>query len=566
MNVRRRWRQGLHHLRNLILRLTVTYLVFTGLRALPGVQFQATLFPVWAASAVFVVLTAFLRPILLALTLPLTITTAGLFIFVIDGVLLLLTDGLTRLEVASFGWAILASVVMSVMNIWVQSAFMRLGWMEREDEDDPREILSPGWLLRLSLILGLLLGLVFSGLTAYQMALALSTLTSNLLLIGALALLTLLLVSMGVAWLVAEGLEATHRARFSVVGGALTALGAVITLAVILQAPVDVPESAPPADAEYWRLPTGSRIAYYAYPAGEGAASTPLVYLHDGPGLAVLDVERAFYHRFAQDGFDVYLYDQVGTGQSERLDDIGAYGMARNVADLDAIRSELGVNELNLVGQGAGAELAAYYLSEHPERVQRAVFLSPTPLPGTEIVVWPTYIRTGAPTGPTTVLEPRLLLAAALAPYGPQAAEKLASQEQMRRMMRQSFDPEMWVCARHDGRAPDVDNARFNYYVQDQVENSRSALPDPRPALADNLTPSLIVAAECDYVPWTVILQYREALLNDEVVYLEDAGHMIQATQADRLHEVIRAFLREEALPVTPHDGTANPRPPVVTP
>jgi proline iminopeptidase len=111
-----------------------------------------------------------------------------------------------------------------------------------------------------------------------------------------------------------------------------------------------------------------------------------------------------------------------------------------------------------------------------------------------------------------------------------------------------------------------VENPGFNYYVQVQVASSENALPDPRSALADNLTPSLIVAAECDYIPWSVILQYQDALLNDTVVYVEDAGHMIQATQADLLHDVIRAFLREEALPIAPYDGTANPRPPVVSP
>jgi proline iminopeptidase len=563
--MRRRWRQGLHHLRNLILRLTITYLAFSGIRILPGIQVQDALFSTWIASGVFVLLTAFLRPILLALTLPFTITTAGLFIFVIDGILLLLTDGLTGLEIASFGWAILGSVVMSIVNIWIQSAFMRMGWMEREDEDDPQEILSPGWLLRISLIMGLLLGLVFSGLTAAQMALALSTLTGNLMLIGALAVLTLLLVSMGVAWLVAEGLEATYRARFSIVVSALATSVALIALAVILQAPVPVPEPVATTEARTWALPTGSRIAYYAYPASGEPAETPLVYLHDGPGLAVLDAERAFYRRFAEDGFDVYLYDRVGTGQSERLASIKDYGMRRNIDDLDAIRSELGVNELILIGQGGGAELAAQYLSLHPERVKQAVFLSPTPLLNDDAFFY-NYARTASVTGPNPVLEPRMLMAAALAPYGPRAAEKLASQEQMRVMAEQTFNPQTWLCAQHSDRAPRVENPGFNYYVQVQVASSENALPDPRSALADNLTPSLIVAAECDYIPWSVILQYQDALLNDTVVYVEDAGHMIQATQADLLHDVIRAFLREEALPIAPYDGTANPRPPVVSP
>lgn len=553
----------MQHLRNLIIRLTVTYIVLLSITALPGIQANEALFGPWITSLVFVLLTAFVRPVLMALTLPFTIMSAGLFIFVIDGILLLLTDLLTGLEIAGFGWAILGSVVMSIMNIWVQSAFKRLGWMQREDEDDPREILSPGWALRTLLGLGLLVGLLFSGLTAFQVVLALSTVTGNLTLLGGVALVTFFLISLGIAWLVAEGLEATHRARFSAVVSVLaTTIATVATLLIVSQPITDVKAPAPTPDPapRYWSLETGSRIAYYAYPVAAPTDAPPVVYLHDGPGLAVLPAERDFYSRLAQDGLDVYLYDQVGTGQSARLEKISAYGIERNIADLDAIRSELDVNELILIGQGAGAELAARYLSYYPERVNRAVFLSPTPLWHDEQFFY-NYVRTGSVIGPNPVLEPRLLLAAALSAYGPEAAQNLASQEQMHVMAARTFNPQTWVCARHGTQAPDVGAARFNYYVQLQTELSAEALPDPRPRLADNLTPSLILAGECDYIPWDVVLQYQETLLNDTIFYVEDAGHMLPQTRPEYVHELVRAFLLERLYPAEPYTGTNNPRP-----
>jgi len=208
----RRWRQFLGHVRNLIIRLTITYIVLVAITALPGIRVRDELFCTWIASLGFVLLTRFVRPILLALTLPLTITTAGLFIFVVDGILLLLTDLLTGLEIASFGWAILGSIAMGIMNIWVESGFKRLGWMERECEDDPAEIASPGWALRVLLGLGLLLGIVFSALTAYQVALALSTVIGNLSLLAAAGLLTLLLLAVG------GGLYGLHRYELVVLG------------------------------------------------------------------------------------------------------------------------------------------------------------------------------------------------------------------------------------------------------------------------------------------------------------------------------------------------------------
>ena len=556
----RRWRQFTGHVRNFIIRLTITTIVLNAIAALPGIRLGDTLFCTWVASLAFVLLTRFVRPILLALTLPLTITTAGVFIFVIDGVLLLVTGRLTGLEIAGLGWAILGSMAMGITNIWVESGFKRLGWMEREDEDDPAEIVSPGWALRILLGLGLLLGIVFSGMMASQVALALSTVTADLTLLAAAGLLTLLLVSMGISWLVAEGLEASHRARFSGIVGGLTTIAALAILAFVALDTVELPPPPEPVpEVAYWELSNGSRIAYYHYPATGVPADAPLVYLHDGPGFSVLDAERAFYRQVSDLGFDVYLYDRVGTGRSDHLAQIEAYGTSRDIADLDAIRGELGVHEMILIGQGAGAELAARYLSRYPERVKQAVFLSPTPLSNEPVVE--TYARTASPTGWNPVIEPRLLLAEAFVPYGPRAAQNLASQEEMRVLLERSFDPRAWVCAADAGQAPRVDRPGFNAYVELRAEITERALPDPRPRLAENLTPTLVLAGECDYLPWDVIREYQDALLNETVFYFEGAGHMIHLTRAELMASVIGAFLLDAPFPVEPYVGPENPRP-----
>ncbi|MGD2104145.1 MAG: alpha/beta fold hydrolase [Anaerolineae bacterium] len=560
--MRRRWRQLIGHVRNLIIRLTITYVALAAMTALPGIRLRDALFCTWIASLVFVLLTRFARPLLLALTLPLTITTAGLFIFVIDGILLLLTDLLTGLEIAGLGWAVVGSIVMGIVNIWVESGFKRLGWLEREKEQDPLEITSPGWALRILLGLGLLLGIVFSALMAYQVGLALSALTANLAMLGVAAIVTLLLVSMGVSWLVAEGLEAAHRARFTGVVGGMTTAAGVAGLALIALAPVDVtppPEQLP--ETAYWRLSTGSRVAYYPYPATYEPAGAPVVYLHDGPGFCVLPAERAFYRQIADLGYDVYLYDRAGTGRSDRLESIEDYGTTRDIADLDAVRDKLGVHEMILIGQGDGAELAARYLSRFPERVQKAIFLSPAPLSNESM--FRDFARTAAPTGFNTVIAPRLLLAEALTPYGPRAAQRLASQEEMSLLLEQAFDPRAWVCASDADRAPLVEHPGFNAYVALRSEITARALPDPRPRLADNLTASLLVAGECDYLPWDVIREYQAALLSETVFYIEGAGHMIPLTRADLLADVIRSFLLDELYPIDPYAGPGNPRPPV---
>jgi putative membrane protein len=59
----------------------------------------------------------FIRPILTILTLPITILTLGLFLFVINGAMVLLVDQLlVGFSVANISWAILLSIILGVVN------------------------------------------------------------------------------------------------------------------------------------------------------------------------------------------------------------------------------------------------------------------------------------------------------------------------------------------------------------------------------------------------------------------------------------------------------------------
>lgn len=67
----------------------------------------------------------FIRPVLIILTLPINILTLGLFTFVINGVLFWLADRIVGgFTVASFGWAIVAAFVYSLVSWAVSSLVM----------------------------------------------------------------------------------------------------------------------------------------------------------------------------------------------------------------------------------------------------------------------------------------------------------------------------------------------------------------------------------------------------------------------------------------------------------
>ena len=71
------------------------------------------------------ILNAFLRPILLLLTAPLIILTLGLFIFVVNGLMLLLVHQFVHgFHVDSFGSAFWGAILISIVS-WMLSAFFR---------------------------------------------------------------------------------------------------------------------------------------------------------------------------------------------------------------------------------------------------------------------------------------------------------------------------------------------------------------------------------------------------------------------------------------------------------
>jgi putative membrane protein len=68
-----------------------------------------------------------LRPVLVVLTLPVTVVTLGLFLFVINALMFWAAAGvLDGFQVRGFGAALLGSLIYSAMGIVIESALERL--------------------------------------------------------------------------------------------------------------------------------------------------------------------------------------------------------------------------------------------------------------------------------------------------------------------------------------------------------------------------------------------------------------------------------------------------------
>ena len=85
-----------------------------------GVQVQGCL-PALVGAMVLGFVNAIVRPLMVLLTLPLTILTFGLFLLVVNGLMLWLMAALVPgIRVQGFGPALLGSLVLSLLNLAVE--------------------------------------------------------------------------------------------------------------------------------------------------------------------------------------------------------------------------------------------------------------------------------------------------------------------------------------------------------------------------------------------------------------------------------------------------------------
>jgi proline iminopeptidase len=108
-----------------------------------------------------------------------------------------------------------------------------------------------------------------------------------------------------------------------------------------------------------------------------------LIVVHGGPGGNHISLRRlealAPAHR-------VVLYDQRGTGESDRLDvsparpkSLEKLTLEQNVEDLEALRERLGREKVSLIGHSWGAALVVFYAAAYPARVDRLIVYSGGP-------------------------------------------------------------------------------------------------------------------------------------------------------------------------------------------
>lgn len=348
-----------------------------------------------------------------------------------------------------------------------------------------------------------------------------------------------------------------RRSPFIVAGALLAVVGVAAGVTILAPLPDEPTVEAGRPDPEFWDLDTGSRIAYWHFPAQNAEAdATPIVYVHGGPGGYMKGDAIEFYQQIAETGHDVYLYDQAGGGLSSDLP-LEDYTTERSVADIDAIREEIGADRIDLVGHSAGGYVVEAYVAAHGDRVEHVALVSPggyDPDPAVaeageeetaelekKVPGIGKTIAGGAPNFEEIPVRATVALALRQV-MGPAAAESLLGQEGSKKVLAASTGGPL--------------NLLANVTL---AASFAASWDDTIAGLESGQTPTLHVRAQYDYLPWTQQLPYHEANSNLETVYIEGAFHSPYTDQPEAYFAALGAFFNDEPQPGGVYEGSRNP-------
>ena len=126
-------------------------------------------------------------------------------------------------------------------------------------------------------------------------------------------------------------------------------------------------------------LPVDGRHTIYWEQSGN-PEGVPVVFLHGGPGAGSAPVHRRF---FDPQFYRIVVFDQRGCGRSMPLGELHDNTTAHLVADMEKLRTHLGIPGWLLFGGSWGSTLALAYGLTHPERttgfILRGIFLGARP-------------------------------------------------------------------------------------------------------------------------------------------------------------------------------------------
>jgi proline iminopeptidase len=323
----------------------------------------------------------------------------------------------------------------------------------------------------------------------------------------------------------------------------------IFLLLVCIPRSYQVPKMEKNAAMQFWNLPTGSKIGYVHIPAKGPRKSSPIIFLNGGPGGYITDQGIQLRSALSALGYDVYMYDQIGSGQSNRLAHISEYTADRHKKDLEAIIDQIGADQVILIGQSWGAVLAVLYAADHPSKIEKMIFTCPGPIfpVRSELMAVkpPDHLNLESPVFKNADGNRKAnnLRTKAMALFATTFGVKLASDAEA-----DDFETylnfEVNKSTVSDTAKIQKMSAGGGFYARVMTFNSLLTMQDPRPKLKGSEIPILVMKAQYDNQKWGFTQEYCEIFQHHTFIVIPDAGHAIALEQPELYLKTIAEYLK----------------------
>lgn len=347
---------------------------------------------------------------------------------------------------------------------------------------------------------------------------------------------------------------------------ALTTMAVTVVLAVVICTPVEptIPRLQADSTTRYWQMEGGYRIAWTRVTASPPTRLPPIIVTHGGPGGYIHSSYVETFGRLAQLGHDVYLYDQVGSGRSDRLERPKDYSFSGHAEDLhEIVTRHLGVRHAILIGQSYGGQIVSYLAATHPDIVAAAVLTSPGGIQPTifEDGEWVNPSKYPVPEDVEFIPPTDVSRAMGLASWGPRAIAMVA--------LATTFNAKLVPDEEADGMLNTIAGRITRGMVCDPAavqpeeggggmyshgwSNWFGGVEGWRQGLRRSPAPTLVLQGQCDYLPYSAAFEHAALMPRGEYAFIEGAGHVIWWERPDEMIALIEEFLfRVQSSPVDP--------------
>ena len=147
---------------------------------------------------------------------------------------------------------------------------------------------------------------------------------------------------------------------FKWVGIFLGALILIFTILLIIPEKETVKTIQPRETTQYWKMKEGFKIAFTHLHGIDSIHKSPILFLHGGPGGYVHSSIIEALGSLTKKGYDVYLYDQRGSGLSDRMEKYSDINFEKHILDLhEIITKQINTDKVILIGPVSYTHLRA---------------------------------------------------------------------------------------------------------------------------------------------------------------------------------------------------------------